>query len=477
MKRIVFATVLFFSGAAYSQEGQGRCKKCTTGIYNNFLKEYLKPETYPLIMKNFGEYFISDLDTSKIRFGSNPTHLFSLKFDKLGCAYPDSFPDSLEAFKHRKKRFSYRKNLSFLKVYSENNWDPDGSHGKSAFGVLQDQITWKDKNLAVPKLSKFLLDDPSQYLWIKEWNEKHLEPQVQQINESLIKNNIKRIVFLVHGYNVPYSIGQIQYNNLIDIFKEELKPEEFDKTMFIKVFWPGTAGKKIKKKEDVYVIKNRIRPGAVKRYNEVTVRSYMVSLSLRKVLNQLNGFNGDILMAGHSMGCPTITSALIDPGENLRETKKPKAKRKQETNKKLKLLKEQFSKENPVAKDYSPKIRVFLNAPAMSGINSFYDPESGFKNVNWTIGFNPTDRVLNKTFTIFRFGDEYGNTRLGGNWEDEAWKTKDYLRKYGDQRNYQDYLDRFEFVQTGVQHDLFGHDFFCYLLQEKFKFRFGKFIK
>ncbi len=186
----------------------------------------------------------------------------------------------------------------------------------------------------------------------------------------------------------------------------------------------------------------------------------------------------------------TISAALINPFEKLKSNQIEKliikkensneiraqiigaridSIRNKENQKKIVSLKNEFAKAKIEEYNFS-KLKVYLNAPAMSGLSTFKAPDlKDSLKVFWTIGFNNTDKVLHKTFGPIRFGDQNGDTRLGGNWENEAWKTKDQLRKYK-------LGDRFKFVESGVQVDLFGHDFFCYLNQPLFQKHLKDFI-
>jgi hypothetical protein len=318
----------------------------------------------------------------------------------------------------------------------------------SSKGFLKTPRT-SSKYITPPKGS---VTNSDQLEFTKNWNEYFLKNQIENLNKKIEETKVENLFFIIHGYNVPYSLAQIQANAIIDQ-TFELDSEKAKNTLFVKVFWPSTSRKKVVVENDTFIVKNKINLYSISAFRSIATRTYLVGHSLRQILNDINNFKGNVYFFSHSLGAQVATSTFILP--------------------QLEVIKDtvffKYFESDTIKNNNFNSVKLFLNAPAMPGKPSF--PDSALKKLPktiWTVGYNPTDKVLRKTVGFIRFGDHNGNTRLGGNWEDETWKLKDFTYKLNKE-------NQFKFVQTGYQYDTFGHDFFCYLIQSKFQGHFKNF--
>lgn len=431
-----------------------KCKNCEGEIKKAFFQRYFSE--IEIIENNNKEYFGEDLDIYLPR-KNEEANIFNLKFDALGATYPDIFYD-----KEIRKYFEKRKGLKSVKsnkyLYRNTFFKLPLEKKELILKAVTEStkkslFTSKETEASLITVAKKSLPLSVQLNFTREWNKLILMDQIERLNEKL-SLNIENLVFIVHGYNVPYSLAQIQSNSIIDK-TYELDSLKAKKTLFVRVFWPSTSRKKVIIKNDSFIVKNKVNLYSISAFRSISTRSYLVGHSMRTIINGISKFNGSVYFFSHSLGAQVTASTFIIPELKVIQD----------------TLLHKYLNSNPIVNNNFKKVKLFLNAPAMPGISSFPDSSlANLKNTQWVIGYNPTDKVLRKTIGFIRFGDHNGNTRLGGNWENETWEFKDYLQKVKKE-------NQFKFVQTGSQYDLFGHDFFCYLNQDGFKLAFKDFMK
>jgi hypothetical protein len=486
-KSIILIGILFLANSIYGQKNKIKCKNCKDEIQDKFLNTYTS-EKKDIIEENWSEYFGENL-FEKIPSKSLPKNVYALKFDALGCIYPKDFNENSfkMLFAKGKRRINYRTNEylyknTFYKLPSETITNYKNKYS------FKDTIKAEILNSVIFTPNDRSLPDDEMYIFRKDWNENFGIKHINKINQIIEDKKIKKVVYVVHGYNLPYSLAHIQFNNIVDLYKDS--NQDLDEILFIATYWPSTNRKKSNYKNGSFYFRNKLNYKSISGFPLIINRSFLTGLGIRQILNGMKDFDGEVHMISHSMGGPTISAALINPIEKLKSNRFEKLTIKKENSKglksqliaekinslqntknynKLNLLKNEFY--NTKIEEYKfSKLKVYLNAPAMSGLSTFKAPDlNETSKASWTIAYNNTDKVLHKTFGPIRFGDQNGDTRLGGNWENEAWKTKDQLRKYKLE-------DRFKFVESGVQVDLFGHDFFCYLNQPLFQKHLKDFI-
>jgi hypothetical protein len=458
MRTLLFIfLVLCLSPFCYSQKGIEctNCKKNKKEIQKKFLNEY--QAKYDLLCNNKKEYFGVDLE-KELNGNSPKENIFDFKFDALGCVYPEIIKNNPENFRrffeksrnwkgvksnkylYRNTFFEFKESQIYKDTFEYNVKDT------SAMKILTDV----DFGISPPPSSI----PPSTMINFKNyWDSLFLEKEISSFNKKIKDGHFKKVVFFVHGYNVPYSVAKIQSNTFINQFKNNDKS-----TLFVNIYWPSTARKKIIRNKNTLFIKDKISLHSVRGFSSIVPRTFLVGNSINKILNGISSeFICDVNMYGHSLGCAVITSSILPQANKLEKNKDSEL---------FKLIQNQSFKADTLV-----NFKVFLNAPAMPGLESFNKDSfnTNSKKVKWNIGFNPDDKVLNKTVFLFRFGDNNGNTRLGGNWENETWKLKDNLRRIDLEKN-------FNFVRTSNYKDIKGHDFFCYFNQPLFQKHLKDFI-
>ncbi len=451
----IFLFVLF-SHLCFAQK-LSYCKKCKYDIKNKYLLDYSNtPIKLKTIQNNWTEYFFQSFDFSLNDEITPHLNIVNLRFDGLGCVYPRT---SFE-FVNNKKIESVFKNsnrgnfdgISFFNI-SENTY----SGTKKIFWNQYLQIS-KNEIINQDRLDS-LGSYRRQFEFIKMWNEYFLKKEVENLEKIIIDREIERIVILVHGYNVPYSLAKIQYENIVREFDNKT---DCKKILFLNIFWPSTSEKKITETQNGIYFKNKLKWSVISNFKNVVPRTYYVSIGLRKFLNLLN-FNGDYSLFSHSLGANIISSTLIEPNKKLQ-----RAYRKS----KLRDLTIAEFRENKL--NINPReLSIFTSAPAIGGVATFQDLDSSnnvIRNSKWIIGYNKNDKVLNRTIGRLKFKENGDNTRLGGDKYNEIRKTNELLKRI-------DFDLNIKPIKVGIQKDQFGHDFFCYLYQPLFQEALNMFIK
>ncbi len=459
--KFVFITFFLLTSAiiAFPQNSKkcSFCKNNKIEIQNKHFNKYYGKIS--VLKQNCSEYFGVDLE-KEINEDSLASYIFDFKFDALGCVYPEILSEKPEDFrsyfeKRRKgkriKTKAYLFRNTFLKFKEDekfielfNKIQNDSLAVKLLSHNEQIGITTPLKSIPTDSMLKFK----------NEWDEVFLKKRIALLNKKIKEQDINKLVFLVHGYNVPYSIAKLQSNTFIN----EVKNKD-EKTLYVNIYWPSTNRKIIIDAVNLktFWLKDKPSPYSISGFSSIVTRTFIIGNSLNQILNEVTKeFKGEINLFGHSLGCAIISAAILPQTSKV-------------TDKESKIY--EMIKKQTFKVDSSVKVKVFLNAPALAGLETFRIESfcSNSKNVKWVIGYNPTDKVLNKTISIFRFGDNNGNTRLGGNWENEAWKLKDELKKNKLDQN-------FDFVRTSMYKDIKGHDFFCYFNHELFQKHLKEFL-
>lgn len=471
MKIVYLMAVFFLNISVYAQVNTCiKCRKCKPKqVARLFLSKYSQTDIQrEVIDRNWNEYLGENLEEHIPSITPN-VNTISIKFDGLGCVYP-MFLDEKKINDKFKDLFSVNDKIgnkkfgknTFHSISHDNFFRPNrtGEFLNTFPSNFKDSVKEIVGTINVP----INQDDPeafakSCFTYMKVWNDVFIPEYVQKIQMLIKTKNIQRIVVICHGYNLPYSLAHIQSNNIIDKYSENSNdPKLIEKTLFIKVFWPSLDKKKKWYDEGGLRMKNKLAFSTIGFFSYVTNRAFLLGLNLRKVFNGFL-FDNQIDIVCHSSGGTAIAALLVNPLNKIDLENNNTAINRQ--------YKDVFL-ENKVPER---KFRVFLNAASIPGPDTFNQVDMDIKiqkNFNWVVGFNNTDRVLQKKVFIFRFPDSFGNTRLGGNFRNEISKTKASLDNT--------LINNFQFKETGVQKNLFGHDFFCYLHQELFQKELKNFI-
>jgi hypothetical protein len=443
------------------------CKKNKAVYHSQHLAQYTQSkEIQELIARNWGQSFFDDLDKYMKPRSANASSI-SVKFDAFGCIYPSFMNPSWEIHFKINDRFKarYFDNQTFYSISHRNNktQEKTGEFLSSFPEKYQDRL----KPIIGERNFKALLDNEeiakSDFDYIDTWNNIFLAEEVEKIKSTLFSGKFERLVILIHGFAVPYSLAQIQYNNLIDFYSNQLNDTaSFQKILFLKIFWPSGDYKKITSKNRQFDFKNARKLRIVGDFAYVNGRTFNVGLQLRKLISTID-FQGTTDIIGHSSGSVLATVALINPIQKMNMESNPSA------------INKQLASHFLTSKLPNKNIRLFINAASMPGVSTFGKDMkfSEQKNYNWVIGYNSKDRVLNKMFLKHKqFLNSFFNTSLGANAYGEVEKTIRSIKN-----NPLNFEKNFQFIEMGKQSDKFGHDFFCYLIQDCYTNALTDFIK
>lgn len=456
-----------------------KCKKQKDLVFKNNISPYIQNEKQIDIAKsNWKEVSFVDLDKDIPPLAKN-TNMISVRYDGMGCIYPlfmsndmldleRTFTGSRDNYlfkytfyhmfypDHLKDHTDFLDTISKHVPVAEQRFMVDLAKGR-----LMHRANI-DKNGNIDTLRANDIFD-----FADEWNSKYQSEIVDYINKIIERKGIKKIVIFIPGFNVPYALAHLQSNNIIDIYQRELNDQvKFEETLFLKIYWPSLSYKHSRLTAADFNIGNKLRLNTAKSFNFVRNRAFNVGLHARNLLANIN-FDGSFDIVGHSTGSDIIGIILVNPitkmNLDLNKNKVPY---------KITMAK-RFEKADLPKK----KIHAFLNAPSIPGPATFNSdvlnkPEQ--KDYIWTIGYNKSDKVLQKlkgTKQRANLANWGGNTSLGGDVNNTVNQTIEELRSAPE------VAKNFRFVELGKQKDLFGHDFFCYLNQECFKLEFARFVK
>ncbi|MCA0366056.1 MAG: alpha/beta hydrolase [Bacteroidetes bacterium] len=396
--------------------------------------------------KNFNDtFFQTDLL-------EDSTNIINIRFDAIGCLYPPAFDnssklDSLYNKVMEGSKVEYFETNSFYKFQNAK----DSEFSKLFYKILNSQ--WHDFNAEKNQdcTSAFNVNCNELY-FLNKWNEKWLTEKAELINKKILSEGYSKIVVYLHGFNVPYSLANVQAKAL----KSKYSEIDSAKILYVRVFWPALRHKKIVDRNNKYFTKNKFSLKTKRQYKYVVIRSYMIGLALRDLVNKI-GKPIPIMVIAHSLGTNIALTSSLDLESKLRNSYSNKTK----TGKRNYLLENiiQVSKTLPVPKN-KPVVNL-LNAPAVSGKLSFAPLDSSCRNIRWYIGYNPDDKILNRKW-IIQLKEKGDNTRLGANSYCDLEVTREYLQS-------KNILSSFTFMRSGIQKDILGHDLFCYMLQPGFQ--------
>jgi hypothetical protein len=444
--------------------------------YEDAKKKYFAyPASKIKLMKdNWGMYFkenvLTELDTNKII-----DHLFEIKMDAYGSIYPNE--EILNAitqkdFQGDSSKYGDLASHSFIRMFTEN--DSRKEKVKNAiFKINNDSIKAIYDSLL--KFKYNLADDT----FFTYWDKYHTTKVINSLKNLINGSSINRVIFFIHGFNVPYSLAALQALNIYQIAKPELKNQ---KVLYVPVYWPSNNAKKCNLDQDKFSTENikefKSNGSLFLRY---TNRCYYAAITLRQIINGLDP-NIKIDIITHSLGATIGTSCLINTHSKLHHNRcsglrkhskdsawivnsTKKFKRKDNIN--SDLLKDFYA--NPLPKQ---KIAVFLSAAAIPGVNTFKDMNTGImKNKKFYVTINPNDEMVTKdnirqavkdktkiTIDYIR-ASRLSSTTLGCNYECEACKTKALFEKHDDLKN--------RFVTKEVSQET-DHDIFTYMQQPEY---------
>lgn len=454
-----------------------KCKKQQDLIHQTHFLPYLQTDFQRAFAENnWTEVCFNDLDSILPPVAKN-ANILSVKYDALGCVYPKFMTSdmlNLKAQSVKSRDWDIYKYSFYKLFYPKSELDrgfkkntlemnvPDQNR-QFLSSLLADRLVYNGDSDNMKAPDSLRVNDI--FKFVHSWNDKYQSEIIGDIRKVIDEKKIEKIVFFFPGFNVPYALAQIQANNIIDEYKREINNDRvFRRILFVKLFWPSFAYKQAKFTEQSSKFNNDINYRSMIYFTNARNRVYSIGYQIRKLIYDLQ-FPGSIDIIGHSSGSDLISVTLIDPIKKINLKRNDTA-----FNRALVKL----YKNTPLP---SNKIRTFLNAPSIPGIITFGENQMDrpeHQNYHWTIGFNNSDKVLQKMKgkrQTERASNWFGNTNLGGDVNDEVWKTICSIRL-----SYPNMLRNFRFVELGKQKDMFGHDFFCYMNQIGFKAEFARFV-
>lgn len=230
------------------------------------------------------------------------------------------------------------------------------------------------------------------------------QEKVNEINDRLESGSFKKVVFLIHGYNMTYRQNLYPYAML----QERISGLSNDEILYVRVFWDGLTDKHTQNvaegKKLYFKNRSRLRDGFTHPaiWKQANYNALYVGRELRQLFNGLN--TTTIYVVTHSLGARVISSALLNltvPVEKSKYSEYNNAYLKQ---RKIPLPKQTFY--------------VGMLAPAIDGMTAFQplfeDDIINQTSYNFVVGYNENDKVLRK-FSVFgeKSANLFGDTSLG----------------------------------------------------------------
>lgn len=429
-----------------------------------YFKNFTDTSSQRLIIENWKQYFKEDL-LYKL---DKEVNYVPVKLDSYGSLYPEG------------KVFN---NVNF-NFYSRNSADTWAYSIYDIFKSNDKQIVKnvkEDKTLSTNHKTFYtnILQNKCEFLgdedFYQAWDDFHFKNKMDEINKKINDpvKKFKKVIFFIHGYNVPYSLANIQLIALKDAIKNDCKMD-ISEILFIPIFWTSNdnKNKKIGSEEefDISNYTGLFNGGAKNGYLFLfySNRAYYASITLRKMINRIENKDIDLLIFSHSLGATVVTSALINTVSKLHTNASIEFDTINKKDCKLNLLgAAQLKKDDIISYELvsgflnepipTRKLKIFMSAPAIPGFYTFKDQcEENFKNKLFYSTVNLEDEMLTKKIAKLRFvtAHNFSSSSLGCDLND-AESTKQ-LFKNKSQFNYK------------IVSDEEDHDILTYLNQQDY---------
>ncbi|MCK7553977.1 alpha/beta hydrolase [Chitinophaga sedimenti] len=154
----------------------------------------------------------------------------------------------------------------------------------------------------------------------QQWNHRYLTQFADEMKKTIEDNKIRRVVFFIHGYNVPNSIAHLQGNDLIRDFMAECRQNGFEeKVLFVRVFWPCNDAKTLRFKKNGCSINDDMEPMTGQVYNYITNTAYLTSLSIRELMRGMDT-SLQVNIISHSFGAAVAAGTVLHPVQKMKDT-------------------------------------------------------------------------------------------------------------------------------------------------------------
>jgi hypothetical protein len=444
--------------------------QCTNKLKVN-TSELLEPyndEQIALIQDHWKQYFKEDifavLDSGEA--------VFPIALDSYGAIYPndtlfqefdeDNFAAGLPGKTGKIKNIATIKHsdndLNKYSMFQIFQWEENAAKLEAGIGDIKNV---EDQNFYRSILNQYSLAPGYQGKSIKrtsiefyqyidgfyeQWNAYVLNKTIQKLIKLIHMEEPEYILFYVHGYNVPYGLAVMQTIEIQDYIQNlQQKINKPGKLLMVPVLWSSNDQKKSElDSEEKVKMGDEVKISNAIKWGFYSTRANFAGLGLRQILYQLESSTNELpelLILSHSLGAIVATNALINttsrlPGKYSMQISNDNCgeiiiqdsiinELEEKENYNYKLLQKFNSSPIP-----TNNVRVFMSAPAISGVETFKDM---CEETKATTAFFST--VNSKDLTLKKFVgivNSLGSTSLGLNYNCDVMQTKiDYFWDQG----------------------------------------------
>jgi len=433
--------------------------------------ELLQPyneEEISLIQDHWKQYFKGDIFST---LDSNNS-IFPIALDSYGAIYPndtlfrefddDNFAAGLPYTKDKLKNIATishsdndQNKYSMFQIFQ---WEGNAAKLEAGIEAIQNI---DDHNFYRSMLEKYSLASGYQgrsikrtsvefYQYIEgfyeQWNAYLSNKTNQKLIQLIDKESPDYMLFYVHGYNVPYGLAvmqTIELQNYIKAIQKEInKP---GKLLMVPILWSSNDQKKSElDTEEKVKMGDEVKISNAIKWGFYSTRANFAGLGLRQILYQLESSTTELpelLIFSHSLGAIVATNTLINttsrlPGKYSMYIANDNCGEITIQDSIINELEEKENSNYKLLQDFSnipiptSHIRVFMSAPAISGVETFKDMcEDTKKTTAFFSTVNSKDLTLKKFVGIV---NSLGSTSLGLNYNCDVMQTKiDYFWQQG----------------------------------------------
>jgi len=469
-KSLLILILVFCSHAIYTQEQ-------FASIFEQYDNNQIK-----LIDENWKQYFQKNIYDS---LNILDLEYFEIPFDSYGSVYPNY------------NLFNNFTNINFEGV----DLDDKLISKYSMFRIFTNPNNYTKLNANIAELKeepernfyRNLLNKSKEIRAIKnfsksidtfyeEWDPFHYSKTIKALAQkiSILQENNKdlKVIYFIHGYNVPYSLAVLQANELM---KKINNADPRSQYLLVPIYWVSNSNKK-------HIFTDLTNPdisdvedtSQIFKWFNYSNRAYYTGLGLRKIISEVENLlilQPRTYVFAHSLGTTIATTLIINPTSKLALKNNLKDNIVQDCNNQtIEILsdrtQQKLEKKYPIHNDLIklmisnpiPKadMNIFLSAPAIPGPNTFVDiceSVAEYKTIFSTI--NIGDETLKKHFKEplkrLKLFNLLGATNLGVDTL-KLNETKSIYTKKGGQ---------YYFNQEIMTHK--EHNMFIYLEKEPYK--------
>lgn len=456
---------------------------CQTNYEDQKKTFFVHPNTtLDVIRNNWGMYFKEDVST--IIDPDSKKYIFEIKLDSYGSVYPEKeILDIItkSEFEGKVDKYANLESHSFYWRFVED------SETKIEKAVKNGSINPIYSELL--ELAKVNKKAKNADAFFEKWDKFHNDVLIRRLNDTIRKREITRVIFFIHGYNVPYSLAVLQAINMYKLGKSAGKIDEH--TLFVPVYWPSNNAKECKLEQSNFSTKNiktfKTNGKLFLRYSD---RCYYSAITLRKIINDLDA-SVKVDMIAHSLGATIPTSCLINTSSKLHYNIFSFLKCHSKDSTWIVNTTRKFSRKDEINFDVlrnfykvqipSRPINVFLSAAAIPGVETFKDVDvSKIGNKCFYVSINPNDEMVTKREIRNTVKDlihidiasinanRLGYTTLGCDSGSDACATK---------KQYELKLGTKSCFKTKITSTETDHDIFTYMQQEGYKMLYYEFLE